>query len=86
MAAESARSEEYQRMAEAMKISDPGTMPDAIREMNSKIGLPKGLSEAGVVRGSFPEIIERALLDHCHKTNPRVATSEDYRRMLEASM
>jgi 4-hydroxybutyrate dehydrogenase len=74
------------RMAEAMRISDPGKLSDAIREMNIKIGLPRGLSEVGVARGSFPEIINRALLDHCHKTNPRLATSEDYREILEASM
>jgi len=48
--------------------------------------LPRGLSELGVARASFPEIINRALLDHCHKTNPRVASNEDYRELLEASM
>ncbi len=74
------------RIAQAMGMGDPAAVPDAIREMNVKIGLPKGLAEAGVSRASFPEIIERALLDHCHKTNPRLATSEDYREMLEASM
>jgi 4-hydroxybutyrate dehydrogenase len=74
------------RMAEAMRIGDPGRVPDAIREMNIKIGLPKGLSEVGVARRSFSEIVDRALLDHCHKTNPRLATDEDYREILEASM
>jgi 4-hydroxybutyrate dehydrogenase len=87
LAAASVKSEKcLPRMAEAMKISDPTRLPDAIRGMNIKIGLPKGLSELGVPRTSFPEIINRALLDHCHKTNPRVATHEDYREILEASM
>jgi 4-hydroxybutyrate dehydrogenase len=26
------------------------------------------------------------MADHCHKTNPRIATREDYVAMLEASM
>jgi alcohol dehydrogenase class IV len=87
MAAESVKRENcLPRMAEAMRIGDPAKVPDAIREMNIKIGLPKGLAEAGVERGSFQEIIKRALLDHCHKTNPRIATNEDYREILEASM
>ncbi len=87
MAAASVEKEEcLPRMAEAMKINDPRRVPDAIREMNIKIGLPKGLSELGVARTSFPEIINRALLDHCHKTNPRLASNEDYQEILEASM
>jgi hypothetical protein len=31
-------------------------------------------------------VIDGALADHCHKLNPRLASREDYRRMLEASM
>jgi 4-hydroxybutyrate dehydrogenase len=26
------------------------------------------------------------MADHCHKTNPRLATRDDYRAMLQASM
>jgi 4-hydroxybutyrate dehydrogenase len=74
------------RMAEAMRIDDPRKVPDAVRKMNVKIGLPKGLANLGVGRSLFPEVIRRALLDHCHKTNPRLATEDDYRRILEASM
>jgi alcohol dehydrogenase class IV len=74
------------RMAEAMRIGDPTKVPDAIHEMNIKLGLPKGLAEVGVARASFPQVIDRALADHCHKTNPRIATNDDYREILEASM
>ena len=34
----------------------------------------------------FEQIIDGAMADPRHKTNPRLATREDYRAMLEASM
>jgi alcohol dehydrogenase class IV len=54
--------------------------------MNARLGLPKGLADMGVERAWFDKIIEGALADHCHKTNPRLASHADYVAMLEASM
>ena len=34
----------------------------------------------------FEKVIDGAMADHCHKTNPRLATRDDYRQMLEASL
>lgn len=75
-----------QRLARAMHLDQPGDLGDAIRDMNARLGLPKGLAEVGVTPDQFDRIIDGALADHCHQTNPRLATREDYRRMLEGSM
>jgi alcohol dehydrogenase class IV len=40
----------------------------------------------GVDRAWFDKVIEGAMADHCHKTNPRIATDQEYREMLEAAM
>jgi 4-hydroxybutyrate dehydrogenase len=78
------------RMAHAMGLGScdaQGTqVVEAIREMNARLGLPSGLAAIGVTPDLFDRIIDGAMLDHCHKTNPRLATREDYRAMLEASM
>ena len=58
----------------------------AITAMNARLGLPKGLAEMGVDRAWFDKVIEGAMADHCHKTNPRIATAQEYREMLEFSM
>jgi alcohol dehydrogenase class IV len=78
------------RMAHAMGLgscdAEGQSIADAIRAMNAKLGLPSGLAALGVTRGLYDRIIDGAMADHCHKTNPRLASREDYVRMLDASM
>ena len=74
------------RMARAMGVRSGGDIPEAIRDMNARLGLPSGLAAMGVQRDWFDKIIDGALADHCHKTNPREASRADYVEMLEASM
>jgi alcohol dehydrogenase class IV len=75
-----------ERMAHAMGLSSAGDIPEAIRAMNARLGLPTGLAAMGVAEAMFDDVIKGALADHCHKTNPRIATAEEYRAMLAASM
>ncbi len=76
------------RMAQAMglKGGSAGDLAEAVREMNARLGLPTGLGAMGVGSGEFARVIEGALADHCHKMNPRLASSDDYHAMLDASM
>ncbi|MCU4120067.1 iron-containing alcohol dehydrogenase [Variovorax sp. N23] len=85
--AESVQKEQrLQRMARAMNLDSAGDLGDAIRDMSRRLGLPGGLAEVGVTPALFEQVIDGAMADHCHKTNPRLATREDYREMLDASM
>ena len=75
-----------ERMAHAMGLSSASDIPQAIRDLNARLGLAKGLGELGVQREWFDKVIDGAMKDHCHKTNPRIATAEDYAELLSASM
>ena len=74
------------RMAQAMGLQSGSDIPDAIKDMNARLGLPTGLAAMGVTEGLFDQVITGALADHCHKTNPRIASAEEYRQMLSVSL
>lgn len=79
------KEQRLQRMAEAMGLGAATDVPEAVRDMSSRLGLPAGLRAMGVEESLFDRVIEGAMLDHCHKTNPRLASADDYREMLLAS-
>lgn len=74
------------RMAQAMGLGSGETVIDALRGMNERLGMPKGLGEMGVSEDLFDKIIAGAMKDHCHATNPRVATPEEYRDILQRAL
>jgi alcohol dehydrogenase class IV len=84
------REQRLQRMAHAIGIGScdaKGTeLAEALRELNARLGLPSGLKAMGVEPALFDRIIDGAMRDHCHKTNPRVATEQEYREIIAASM
>ncbi|NTV88455.1 MAG: iron-containing alcohol dehydrogenase, partial [Burkholderiaceae bacterium] len=75
-----------ERMAYAMGLTRGDDIPEAIRAMNARLGLPTGLAAMGVTEDQFDDVIKGAMADHCHKTNPRIATPEEYRQILVDSL
>ena len=74
------------RIATAVGVASGDELPGAIKALNQRLGLPTGLAQLGVQAEWFDRITEGALADHCHKTNPRIASADDYRSMLRESM
>jgi 4-hydroxybutyrate dehydrogenase len=75
-----------ERMAHAMRLPSANDIAPAIRDMCARLGLSTGLAAMGVERGWYERIIDGAIKDHCHKTNPRIASAEEYAALLDESM
>jgi 4-hydroxybutyrate dehydrogenase len=80
------RERKIERLAETMGLAGAQDVAPAIKAMNTKLALPSGLKAMGVTEDLFPKIIEGALADHTHKTNPRDARAADYEAMLRESL
>ncbi|WP_347328761.1 iron-containing alcohol dehydrogenase, partial [Ralstonia pseudosolanacearum] len=80
------REHRYARMRRAMNLPADADLAQAVHDMTARLGLPTGLRQMGVPEDALEHVVRGALLDHCHKTNPREATADDYRRMLAESM
>jgi alcohol dehydrogenase class IV len=77
--------DKYARLRQALGLPPDQSVDGAIASLNRELGMPAGLGAMGVDKGFVEEAVGKALKDHCHGTNPRLATADEYRAMLAES-
>ena len=78
--------EKIARLNAAVGLSPDADLAAEIEALNRRIGLPDRLSAMGVTTAALPGVIQRALTDHSHATNPKPLTADDYSAILAAKL
>jgi alcohol dehydrogenase class IV len=78
------------KMAELARVCGAGgTAQDFVEwlvRLKSRIGIPARLGGNGVAATHIPRLVEVAVADTCHRTNPRPCSAEDFTRLFEAAL
>lgn len=80
------REDKIERLSQAMGLPASVSIEDALVAKSRALQLPTGLGQLGVDEALFDRIVQGALADHSHRTNPREASAADYVEMLRQSM
>jgi alcohol dehydrogenase class IV len=68
--------DKFDRMEKLLGLSG-GELPEAIAQLNRRLGLPANLSEMGLTPADLEPLSAQAAADHCSPTNPRALGQED---------
>ena len=82
-----AAQEKFEELAHVCRVAGGG--PGFVRwlgHLKQQIGITGTLSTHGVRREQIPQLVEIAVKDICHQTNPRPVTAQDFERLFNAAM
>ncbi|MGM0575623.1 MAG: iron-containing alcohol dehydrogenase [Myxococcota bacterium] len=71
--------------AQAERLLEIDDVNAWILDLRKDLGIPHTLTEAGVSRDLLDALVDQAVDDACHATNPRPCTKDDLRRLFEAA-
>lgn len=79
--------EKFDELAHVCRVAGGGrAFVPWLKELKARIGLAGTLSSHGVRPEQVPRLVEIAMGDICHQTNPRPCTAEDFERLFAAAM
>jgi alcohol dehydrogenase class IV len=78
------------KMAELARVCGAGTTAASFVEwlvaLKSRIGIPARLGGKGVTKDHVARLVEVAVADTCHQTNPRPVSASDFERIFSAAL
>ena len=77
---------QYERLRRAMGLAEDADVADAVQALNDAIGIPPNLSAIGLTPDHGQGIVDYALKDLAHATNPRPVERADYERLYEVAL
>ncbi len=79
--------EKFEELAHVCKVSGGGEeFVPWLRALKYRAGITGKLEAHGVKREQIPRLVEIAVADICHQTNPRPCTAADFERLFEEAM
>ncbi|HET7403059.1 MAG TPA: iron-containing alcohol dehydrogenase, partial [Usitatibacter sp.] len=79
-----------ERMGELARVCGAGAsardFTDWLAALKARIGLPARLGERGVQAVHVARLVEVAVADTCHRTNPRPVSAGDFERIFRAAL
>ena len=74
------------KVAAALGLRDPGAMPDALRALALRLGLPATYREAGYRLRTTGPVVDAMVASHFNRTSPYAPTREEYSALLDKLM
>jgi alcohol dehydrogenase class IV len=79
--------EKFEELAHVCKVPGGGkAFVPWLKQLKQDIGITGTLSSHGVKQEQIPRLVEIAVQDICHQTNPRPVTAADFGRLFAAAM
>jgi alcohol dehydrogenase class IV len=79
--------EKFEELAHVCRVSGGGPQfVPWLRDLKARVGITGGLAAHGVRREQIPRLVEIAVADICHQTNPRPVSAADFERLLLQAM
>lgn len=75
-----------EKMQELARVAGVPDLILFLEYLKNEIGIPARLGSLGVTKDQIPRLVEIALADICHRTNPRPCTRADFERLFHEAL